>query len=364
MNFVGLRSTLESWLHRQWLKKGIWAWCTAPLALLFGLILKLRHLWFAQLRKTLIHKSRIESEQDIPVPVLIVGNIYVGGTGKTPIVIELVKALRERGWHPGVISRGYGTSIGKRPLVSLGALDANCFGDEPALIGTESGAPVAVHPNRLQACKDLLKNFPEIDLVISDDGLQHRKLKRDLELVVQDSRRTGNGWLLPAGPLREPKSRLKTVHGILTRKDNLNGNPPRPITDEVRNCDVTLEIANFKNLSTGQLLDPGSFVNVFKNKSIAAVAGVARPERFFSDLRNHGLCLGETLALPDHFPYDQSPFLSLKSECIVVTSKDAVKLLIVNDPRIWVANAKIIFSDPEFLNWLDERLQHAATQHK
>lgn len=364
MSFAGLRSRLEAWLHRQWLKKGIWAWLNAPLALLFGLILKLRHFWYAYLRNTLTHTSRSEREKDIPVPVLIVGNIYVGGTGKTPIVIELVTALRARGWHPGVITRGYGTSIGEKPLVGLGALDAKCFGDEPALIGTETGAPVAVHPDRLQACKDLLKNFPAVDLVISDDGLQHRKLKRNLELVVQDSRRTGNGWLLPAGPLREPVSRLKSVDGVLTRVNNMDAPRLKPETGSVRKCDVSLEIASFNNLVTGQLLDPETFVNNFKNKTIAAVAGVARPERFFSDLRALGLSLAETLALPDHFSYDPSPFHSLKSDYIVVTSKDAVKLRMIADPRIWVAKAKISFSDPDFLNWLDHCLRNAVLRQK
>lgn len=357
MSFAGLRTKLEAWLHRQWLKRGVWAWSTAPLALIFGLILKLRRYWYTHNRDTLFPNDQRHDQNDVHAPVLIVGNIYVGGTGKTPIVIELVKALRERGWHPGVISRGYGASIGENPLVGQGVLNANHFGDEPAVIAIESNAPIAVHPDRLLAYNDLLKHFPEVNLVISDDGLQHLQLKRNIELVVQDSRRTGNGWLLPAGPLREPVSRLQSVDGILTREDQLNPalSPQEP--GSVRTSNISLEITGFKNLLTRQLLDPKSFISETKGKTIAGVAGVARPERFFNDLHTLGLSLAETLALPDHFPFEQSTFLSLKSEYVIVTLKDAVKLGTLDDPRIWVAETKIRFSDPEFINWLDQALR-------
>lgn len=358
MSLIALRSKLEQWLNRQWLKRGVWAWSMLPLAVVYGLILKIRLVWL----------TRQTRPNEITIPVLIVGNIYIGGTGKTPIVIALIKALRKRGWHPGVVSRGYGTHIGHHPLLGQGTLDAKRFGDEPALISSETQAPVAVHPNRTQACKDLLKRFPDVDLVISDDGLQHLKLKRDVELVVQDYRGTGNGWLLPAGPLREPVSRLKSVHGILTRDDETHAQSSLADLAElgadlpcsVRKTSASLGVNRFKNLATGQVLSVQAFVARAHGKNLSAAAGIAKPERFFQSLRKLDLVLSETLALPDHFSFETSPFISLKSELIVVTSKDAVKLGSLREPRLWVAEAEISFGDPEFIIWLDQALQDST----
>ena len=164
-----------------------------------------------------------------PVPVVIVGNLYVGGTGKTPVVIALVKQLKALGWHPGLISRGYGAKLGPSARTGQGELNASIMGDEPALLAEQTGAWIGVHPNRQLACQALLKADPAIDIIVSDDGLQHLALARDVEIVVQDTRGVGNGWLLPAGPLREPAKRLKTVDVVIHRQTGPRA-PSRPDT--------------------------------------------------------------------------------------------------------------------------------------
>lgn len=357
MSIVPLRATIEHWLQRQWQHRGVWAWSMAPLALLFGLLLKLRR-----------HLIPVATCNDVcPVPTVVVGNIYIGGTGKTPVVIALVKQLRDLGWQPGVISRGYGTHIGEHPIAGQGHLDANRYGDEPALIAQESGAPVCVHPNRRQAFDCLLEHYPHVDVVISDDGLQHLRLARDIEIVVQDNRGVGNGWLLPAGPLREPVSRLKTVQALITRID---GNAPlamtkqsalladgRSDTGSTRNSQASLNIERFKNLVTGQLLETPRFLQFAKERKVTAIAGIANPSQFFLSLEKIGINLSDSKALADHFVFTPSFFSDLETDIVLMTSKDAVKCENTMDQRLWAAEAEMHFSDPEFILWLQHQLQ-------
>lgn len=362
MKLMTLRVKLEQWLHRQWQHRGVWAWTVAPLALLFGLILNIRTARY----------QRLSHQRDkMNVPILVVGNIYIGGTGKTPVVITLVNALSALGWRPGVISRGYGTHIGGHPLIGQGLVDPKQFGDEPALIARETGAPIAVHPDRYQACLDLLSQYPDINLVISDDGLQHLRLPRDIEIIVQDTRMTGNGWLLPAGPLREPISRLGSVDAVLTRLDDAPVNEKKQsalhaITDHPTSnfCKTTisLQIDRFRHVSSGETRDLGTFLSLIQDQSVTAVAGIAKPERFFATLRKIGVTLTQSLALPDHFSFERSPFTALDTDVILLTAKDAVKCQGVIDDRLWVAESSMTFSDPEFLPWLDGQLHTKASR--
>ena len=362
MNVMTLRVNIERWLHRQWQHRGIWAWTMAPFAMLFGLILNIR-------------AKRLRSFRDangpIKIPVLVVGNIYVGGTGKTPVVIALVKALCTRGWRPGVVSRGYGTHIGERPIVGQGLVDAKQYGDEPALIAHETGVPVAVHPDRYQACLDLMHQFPDVNLVISDDGLQHMKLPRDIEIVVQDERSTGNGWLLPAGPLREPVSRLRKVDAVLTRKNHapLNENKQSALlavthhlTTNLRKSNIFLQINRFRHLQSGETQEPMAFLSFVKHLNVTAAAGIANPERFFTSLKEMGISLRQSIPLPDHFSFDLSPFAALVTDVVLITGKDAIKCKAVQDDRLWVAEVDMTFSDPEFLPWLDHQLLAKASR--
>jgi len=360
---LALRTRLEDWLQRQWQIRGVWAWLMSPLALLFGLVLTARRSTYRHLAH---RRQKLTQDDRIKVPILVVGNIFIGGTGKTPVVIALVNALKARGWQPGVISRGYGTAIGDRPLVGQGQLPARQYGDEPAMIARESGVPICVHPDRLSACKTLLQEFPHLNLVISDDGLQHLRLPRDIELVVQDARGTGNGWLLPAGPLREPISRLHSVQAVLTRNDDLTqkekkqsslvagGSQDGALT---RHACVGLEIFRFRHVLDGRTVEPAAFLSFAQGLLVMAVAGIAMPTRFFKSLQTLGLDLSGALALPDHFSYDSEPFSEIDADLIVITGKDAVKCETTSDARIWVAEVTIHFSDPDFIPWLDHQLQ-------
>ena len=324
----------------------------APLSLLFGALLKIRAL----------HSHYFKRDTAFPIPVVVVGNIYIGGTGKTPVVIALVKQLRVLGWHPGVISRGYGTQIGDKPLVGQGKLDASLFGDEPALIARETGAPIAVHPNRPQAYFSLLALNPQIDLVISDDGLQHLRLHRDIEIVVQDERGTGNGWLLPAGPLREPVSRLNSVQALISRTENAASTPSTTASSLVRKTAASFRMIQFRNLFSGQLLDPPSFIARTKGLKIMAIAGIANPAQFFLSLHNIGIALSEQRALADHYTFEASIFQALDAECVLMTAKDAVKCENIKDNRLWVVETEVYFSDPDFMPWLNEQLKAKSVQ--
>ncbi len=352
MSSKDLRTNMEHWLHRQWQLRGVWAWSMAPLSLLFGVILKIRAM----------HHHYFKRDTDFPIPVVVVGNIYIGGTGKTPIVIALVKQLRALGWHPGVISRGYGTQIGDKPLVGQGKLDPSLFGDEPALIARETGAPIAVHPNRPKAYFSLLALNPQIDLVISDDGLQHLRLHRDIEIVVQDERGTGNGWLLPAGPLREPISRLNSVQALISRTENAASTPATSMSSLVRKTAASLRMIQFRNLNSGQLLDPPSFIALAKGLKVMAVAGIANPAQFFLSLHNIGIELSEQRAFADHVNFDASIFQALEAECVLMTAKDAVKCENIKDHRLWVVETEMCFSDPDFLPWLNQQLKAKSVQ--
>lgn len=191
---------IEAWLHRVWSHRGPTACLLYPLSLIYEAISA--------------SKRKSTKPQHLPVPVVVVGNIYVGGTGKTPVTIALVRELRARGWTPGVISRGFGRQAEEVKIVTPES-DAREVGDEPLLIARDSMAPVAVGRARYQAGLALLHAHPGVNIILSDDGLQHTALARDVELAVIGAGGLGNGWLLPAGPLREPVSRLDEVDALI-----------------------------------------------------------------------------------------------------------------------------------------------------
>src|SRR5690606_4174792 len=191
------RPQLETTLTRSWLRRGLLAWCLLPLACLFGLL--------AGVRRGLYRMGWLKVTR-LPVPVIVVGNLFVGGTGKTPMVIFLVEALRAAGYRPGVISRGYGSKESAPQAVTSDSPPAQ-VGDEPLLIAQRTGCPVMVGRNRVTTGEALLAQYPQVNVILSGDGLQHYALGRDIEIVLFDARGGGNGWLMPAGPLREPLSR-------------------------------------------------------------------------------------------------------------------------------------------------------------
>jgi tetraacyldisaccharide 4'-kinase len=265
----------------------------------------------------------------LPVPVLVVGNIFIGGTGKTPLTIWLAATLRAAGFSPGIISRGHGgAGSGEVTPQSLAAE----VGDEPLLIATRTGCPVMVGRDRPRAGRALLAAHPGVDILISDDGLQHYALRRDIEIVLFDGRGAGNGWLLPAGPLREPVSR---------KRDFTIVNTP----------ELTPQLANAVGGAPFRMQLAGRFAERMTQRAerialrdlagqrIAAAAGIGNPGRFFAMLRGHGLAFAE-LALPDHHDFLDDPFARLDADVILITEKDAVKCgqieNLKHDPRLWV----------------------------
>jgi len=337
---AAIRTTLE----RQWQTGGWLSWLLSPLALLAAGVVAAKRLAY---RAGWLRAERVE------VPVVVVGNLYVGGTGKTPFIVATAQALRARGRHPGVISRGYGVEVGPVPRVGRGRLDPAAFGDEPALIARQADVPVAVHPRRAEAARALLAHHPRVDVILSDDGLQHLALARDAEIVVQDERGLGNGRLLPAGPLREPASRLRRVDAIVTNRSG--GAPVSPATAPpgVRAVDMDLAIVGAWRLADGEQRPLAELASAAR---IAAVAGIGNPGRFFATLRRAGVRLDATLALPDHYDYSRSPFAAVAADLILVTDKDAVKCPAVDDPRVWAVTASAHLSDPAFFDWLETRL--------
>ncbi|WP_386686468.1 tetraacyldisaccharide 4'-kinase [Lonepinella sp. MS14437] len=277
------------------------AYLLLPLSWLFGLISGFRRFLF---------KSKILKSYRSPVPVIIVGNLSVGGNGKTPVTIWLVEQLQQRGINCGVISRGYGSQSDYYPrLVSVND-DPIQSGDEPLLIVKRTGVPVCISANRQQAIELLLKQH-QCDLIISDDGLQHYKLQRDIEIVVMDAERAlGNGFLLPAGPLREKESRLNSVDFIIS-----NG-------AENAYADAVMKLVPHYaiNLVTTEKRLLGEI------KQAQAIAGIGNPQRFFTMLQGLNIQLTKTQAFADHQMYNAELFSQFdNNQPLLMTEKDAVK---------------------------------------
>lgn len=303
---------IEAALMRAWHRRGGLAVAMLPLAGLFALITLLRRTLF---------RAGILSSVRLPVPVIMVGNITVGGTGKTPLSIYLLEQLRHAGFHPGVVSRGYGRE--NSALVEVDATSATAHvGDEPLLISRRTSVPVMVGSNRVAAAQALLQRHPELDLIVSDDGLQHYRLQRDFEIAVLDRRGLMNRWLLPAGPLREPVSRLGSVDAIVIN----GGNCPSVLNEH----ELPHQLPQFAmELVSGDLYrldDPAQIVPAthFAAGPVHALAGIGNPQRFFDQLTGMGL---DVIAhpFPDHHDYvacdvpdDGIP--------VLITEKDAVKL--------------------------------------
>lgn len=339
-------------LARQWQDGGWLSTLLLPLSALTA---------WAVARKRQNYQDGTKTAYRAPVPVVVIGNVYVGGTGKTPMVIATVENLRARGFTPGVVSRGYGVKVGPHPRVGLGALEAARFGDEPALIARATGVPVCIHPKRAQAAQALLRAYPKVDVIVSDDGLQHLALARDIEIVVQDSRGIGNGRLLPAGPLREPASRLNEVDAVVTNVGTPDGaQAGHADSGQPRQVRMWLEPGDAKQIEGHATRPLAAFA---QQPRIAAAAGIGNPERFFTTLRAAGLTLDATLPLPDHHDFTDSPFQALTADAILVTSKDAIKCASLNDKRLWEVPVQAGFSDPEFFDWLAQALRQPAAVH-
>ena len=331
-----------------------------PLALIYG--------WFLSLRNV---AQDFNFAKAAPVPIIIVGNLRVGGTGKTPIVIALALQLKALGWHPGIISRGYLSADSKKKSTHHHATklrvaievtprsDPAIVGDEPVLIAqkTHGTIPLWVQANRRKSIAALLNKNPQVNVIISDDGLQNfglprwpaREGGRDIELVVRDSRGEGNGFLLPAGPLRESALRERDAT-LMTSVEIDNATDPNYFLEQ-RAVYLSPEIGLAYSLNDHSLqYSLAEIAQMFAPTTIVAIAALGNPSRFFACLNEHGL-EPRCIALPDHSSYSSEFFAEIKAECILMTEKDAVKCRHIVDERLWVVPMKVALST-DFMTWV------------
>jgi tetraacyldisaccharide 4'-kinase len=294
-------------LQKAWLSRGTLACLLWPLAQCYGLVVRLRRV---------LYRRGVLGSERFRVPVVVVGNVVAGGAGKTPLVIALVRHLQAQQIAVGVVSRGYGRSASNCIEVTPTAPPAQT-GDEPALIHRLTGVPVFVANKRTDALKALLATHPETTVALCDDGLQHYALQRDIEIAAFDDRGTGNGWLLPAGPLREPWPERKR-QGL----DMVLHTGQHPAFEGFKSSRQLSEDAWSPNGQKAAL-------DGLRGRPVTALAGIANPQAFFGMLRDRGLMLEATIALPDHHVFSDADLAGLGGRTVLCTEKDAVKLFVL-----------------------------------
>jgi tetraacyldisaccharide 4'-kinase len=324
----------KAWIDRYWYNLHPLCWLLWPLSLVYQSLAALRRFYLSRFR-----------QQPCSVPVIVVGNLTVGGVGKTPLVIALAKELKQRGLRVGIVSRGYGARFVKFPFEVSKDARAIEVGDEPLLLAQKTDCPVVIAPKRIEAVRYLLKKY-QSQVVISDDGLQHYAMGRAIEIVVIDGARgLGNGFCLPAGPLREAISRLKQADFVV-----INGNLQRPLS--------------FKSSYRMDLI-PGEFMQVKNNSivakeklkpTVAAVAGIGNPERFFTTLSSLGIQFNP-YSYPDHHSFRLEE-LDVDEKIVVMTEKDAVKCRPFATDRMYFLPVEATVED-KFWHafWLHKQLQ-------
>ena len=319
------------WYRLSWLSVAL-----LPLAALFRLSANLRRL---------AYRIGVLRSERLPVPVIVVGNITAGGTGKTPLTLWLCGILQEQGFRPGIVSRGYG---GRTSLLAVTAdSDPAAAGDEPVLLARRSRCPVWIGRDRVAAARALLAASPECDVIVCDDGLQHYRLQRDVEIVVLDgSRGLGNGLPLPAGPLRDGAARLRSVDAVV-----ING-PGDPGLRTASRFDMSLEGSRFHNL-----LNPGHTASAseFQGRRLHAVAGIGNPSRFFGHLQRLGLSF-TAHAFPDHHPFAPADLDFENADEIIMTEKDAIKCQRFARENQWALSVDAA-ADPELGQLILNRLK-------
>lgn len=297
-----IKARIARWLEDAWYQEMYLSPMIMPLSMIYVDVMRLRR-W--------LYRVGLMQSTRLPVPVIIVGNLTVGGTGKTPLVLWLAELLRQHGYQPGVISRGYAGKGEQTPQIVTADSNPALVGDEALLLAQRCACPVVVNPDRPAAAKHLLANFP-CNVIIADDGLQHYALQRDIEIAVVDAqRRFGNGYCLPAGPLREPQTRLKEVDFVVS-----NGGSAELEGEQLMFCRGHELI----NLLSGERKPLAEFAG----QACRAIAGIGNPQRFFSQLAAAGLNC-DSIAFPDHHAFTAADLQFNDGKPLIMTEKDAVK---------------------------------------
>jgi len=325
------------WLTKSWYQTHPIRWLLWPLSIVYCSIITCRKL---------LYKVGLFKQYAVKAPVIIVGNITIGGTGKTPFVIWLAKQLQHAGFRPGIISRGYGGKADNYPMSVTSDSDPRQVGDEPIIIARQSQCPMVVAPNRVAAAQQLLEQF-DCNIIIADDGLQHYALARDIEIVIVDSKRLfGNQHCLPSGPLREPLSRLEHVDFIVH-------NGSEAAADFVMTTSQGMAI---------NLVEPNitKKISEFGKQTVHAIAGIGYPQRFFNQLSEQGLSLLPH-SFADHHPYQADDLAFDDQLDILMTEKDAVKCQHFANKNMWYIPIEATISgklDQHLLNKIAELPSH------
>jgi tetraacyldisaccharide 4'-kinase len=317
------RTTLREWLSarllRLWRRRGWASTALYPVSLVYAALIRVRRG---------LYEFGVFKRYRAPCPVIVVGNISVGGSGKTPFTIWLTQWLRDQGFRPGVILRGYGGRSDHWPVAVTSDMPAAMVGDEAVLLAANASVPVVAGPDRGEDCRLLLARF-DCDVIVSDDGFQHLALYRDFDIVLHDFEHgAGNGRCLPAGPLREPLSRLQDADLVIAYGNSESGLVAR--TGTARNL---MDARCVRSLAD------------FKPDRVMAITAIARPERFFDDLERAGIDADHRV-FPDHHVFSRSDLEAHGYDAILVTEKDAVKLRGMIESRIWVVLLQVEVSDP------------------
>ena len=326
-------SRLQQWLERIWYEDGKGRLLLLPFSLLYCAV------------NAYQRKTQSKDQIKLPCPVIVVGNITVGGTGKTPLTIHITKLLQKAGYKPAIITRGYGGKAVNWPQYVTASSDAGLVSDEAVLMASRTGVPVYAGANRLESIRELLHTH-ECNVIISDDGMQHYKLPRDIQIAVIDGERQfGNGYCLPAGPLREKKERLDDCDLIIVNGKNKSQN---------HWYNMILEGYSFTNLKTHAEI----YLGEFKAKRIHGVTGIGNPQRFFSSLEQKGFDIIKH-SFPDHYNFKQSDLSFNDDLDILMTEKDAVKCRNFATDKYWYfpVEAQIDASfDNQLLNLLENTI--------
>ncbi len=322
---------------KHWASRGALAWLLWPASLAYLVVVVVRRF---------LYKIRIFSSKHPGIPVIVVGNLTTGGSGKTPLVLRVAEILKEHHWKPGIVSRGYlggaraAGGSAQQPREATIASDPAEVGDEPMLLARRSGCPVWVAPDRVAACRALRQQHPECDIIVTDDGLQHYALRRDVEICVVDARGFGNGFLQPAGPLREPPSRLRSVDAVVAHG-----------ASAVEGFKMALEGDKLVRFTDARDVRAA---RSFAGQRVHAVAGIGDPKRFFLQLARFGLKVVPH-PFPDHHPFRAGDFAFGDSDPVVMTEKDAVKCKRFAQAHFWVFPVSASL-DPAFERRLLEKL--------